>query len=69
MSVQAQYLMTKKILEHWYVWIAADVIYIWLYAERQLYLTSVLYGVFLVMCVVGLAEWRRSLRVGKPLAA
>ena len=61
MSVEAQYLMTKKIFEHWYVWIAADVIYIWLYAERQLYLTSVLYAIFLAMCVAGLAEWRRSL--------
>jgi nicotinamide mononucleotide transporter len=69
MSVQAQYLMTKKILEHWYVWIAADVIYIWLYANRQLYLTSVLYVIFLAMCVVGLAEWRRSLHAGQPIAA
>jgi nicotinamide mononucleotide transporter len=69
MSVEAQYLMTKKIFENWYVWIAADVIYIWLYAERQLYLTSVLYTIFLVMCVAGLAEWRRSLQAREPVAA
>ena len=69
MSVEAQYLMTKKIFEHWYVWIAADVIYIWLYAERQLYLTSVLYAIFFVMCIAGLTEWRRSLHSDEPLAA
>jgi nicotinamide mononucleotide transporter len=68
MSVEAQYLMTKKIFEHWYVWIAADVLYVWLYAGRQLYLTSVLYVIFLIMCVVGLAEWRRTLQPRAPVA-
>lgn len=68
MSVEAQYLMTKKIFEHWYVWIAADVLYIWLYAERELYLTSVLYVIFLTMCIAGLAEWRRSLHVATASA-
>lgn len=69
MSVEAQYLMTKKIFEHWYVWIAADVVYMWLYVERQLYLTGVLYLLFLVMCLAGLAEWRRSLHAGAAVAA
>jgi nicotinamide mononucleotide transporter len=68
MSIEAQYLMTKKIFEHWYVWIAADAIYIWLYGERQLYLTAVLYAIFLAMCIAGLTEWRRSLRETAPLA-
>ena len=69
MSVEAQYLMTKKVFEHWYVWIAADVVYIWMYAERGLYLTGVLYVIFIGMCVAGLAEWRRSLDARTPLAA
>ena len=33
LSVEAQYLMTRKVIEHWLVWMAADVIYIWLYAS------------------------------------
>jgi nicotinamide mononucleotide transporter len=69
MSVEAQYLMTKKVFEHWYIWIAADVVYVWLYAERQLYLTSVLYLIFLTMCVAGLAEWRRALHARAPVGA
>ena len=28
--------MTRKVIEHWWVWMAADVIYIWLYAEPAL---------------------------------
>ena len=61
LSVEAQYLMTRKVIEHWLVWMAADVIYIWLYAERGLYLTSLLYVVFFVMCVAGWRDWLRDI--------
>jgi nicotinamide mononucleotide transporter len=62
MSLVAQFLLTKKLIENWYVWISADVIYIGLYLYKQLYLTSVLYALFLTMCVVGLLHWRATMR-------
>lgn len=68
LSVEAQYLMTRKVIEHWLVWMAADVIYIWLYAERNLYLTSLLYVVFFAMCVAGWRDWLRD-SVAQPAAA
>lgn len=61
MSLIAQYMLTRKFVENWVVWIAADVIYIGLYISRELYLTGVLYAVFLSMCIVGLITWRQSL--------
>jgi nicotinamide mononucleotide transporter len=60
-SLIAQYLLTRKLIENWYVWISVDVLYIWLYAERGLYLTAVLYALFMCMCLMGLRAWRRSL--------
>jgi nicotinamide mononucleotide transporter len=69
LSVEAQYLMTRKVIEHWLVWMAADVIYIWLYAERGLYQTSVLYIVFLAMCVAGWRDWRRDMSAQRAAAA
>ena len=68
LSVEAQYLMTRKVIEHWLVWMAADVIYIWLYAERGLYLTSLLYVVFFAMCVAGWLGWQRD-TARQPAAA
>ncbi|MGI8607999.1 MAG: nicotinamide riboside transporter PnuC [Candidatus Dormibacteria bacterium] len=62
LSLVAQYLLTRKLIENWFVWITADMIYIGLYASRHLYLTSVLYAVFLAMCIAGVAQWRTSLR-------
>ncbi len=67
MSLIAQFLLTKKLIENWYVWISVDVIYVGLYLYKHLYLTSVLYLLFLIMCVTGLLHWRRTLRQQTPL--
>jgi len=61
LSLAAQYLLTKKWLENWYVWMTADVIYVGLYVYKHLYLTSALYLLFLCLCVFGLRQWRQSL--------
>jgi nicotinamide mononucleotide transporter len=60
LSVFAQFLMTKKFLENWTLWIIADVIYIGVYAIKNLYWTCALYVVFLVLCVMGYREWSRE---------
>ena len=60
LSVEAQYLMTRKVIEHWLLWMIADVVYVWVYAERGLYLTSLLYIIFFAMCVAGWFEWLRD---------
>ncbi|HVX23888.1 MAG TPA: nicotinamide riboside transporter PnuC [Candidatus Saccharimonadales bacterium] len=59
-SLVAQYMLTRKYLENWYVWIATDVIYIGLYGFKHLALTAVLYVIFLTMCLVGVRDWRKS---------
>lgn len=60
LSLVAQYMLNKKLLENWYVWIIADSIYVPMYAFGHLYLTSVVYLTFLIMSFVGLVVWRRS---------
>jgi nicotinamide mononucleotide transporter len=62
LSLIAQFMLTRKLFENWFVWISADVIYIGLYIYKDLYLTSILYAIFLAMCIVGAVQWRRSLR-------
>jgi nicotinamide mononucleotide transporter len=61
LSLIAQYMLTRKLFENWFVWITADVIYIGLYIYKELYLTAGLYAIFLAMCVAGLWQWRRSM--------
>jgi nicotinamide mononucleotide transporter len=60
LSLIAQWLLNRKRLDNWIVWITADVLYVWLYVGRGLYLTAALYAIFLAMCVAGLARWRAA---------
>ena len=60
LSVVAQIMMTRKILENWILWIIADVVYVPMYAYKGLYPTAGLYAVFLVLALMGLVAWRRS---------
>ena len=60
-SVAAQLLLTWRRIENWLWWIAADSVAICVYFAKGLYLTSGLYGLFLVMAVVGYRSWRKNL--------
>lgn len=59
-SLVAQWMMTRKLLENWILWIAVDVIYIGLFVNRHLPLTAVLYTVFLGLATLGYFQWRKS---------
>lgn len=61
LSLAAQYMLGRKQIENWLVWIAADVIYIGLYCFKSLYLTAVLYAAFIVMCVAGYRAWKKTM--------
>ncbi|MET3987826.1 nicotinamide riboside transporter PnuC [Streptomyces sp. PvR034] len=61
LSLVATYGQCRKLVESWWLWIAADLVYIPLYAYKGLYLTSVLYAGFLALCLIGLRAWRREL--------
>lgn len=61
LSLAATYGQTKKLLESWWIWILVDVIYIPLYIYKGLWLTSALYAIFMILCVVGLRAWQKAL--------
>jgi nicotinamide mononucleotide transporter len=69
LSLVAQYMLSRKLIENWFVWMAADVIYVALYVYKHLDLTAGLYAIFFAMCVAGFLHWRASLRAQYEAAA
>jgi nicotinamide mononucleotide transporter len=67
-SLVAQWMMTKKLLENWAVWIGVDVLYVGMFIFKGLFLTSALYAVFLALAIKGLIDWRRSMSAQGSLA-
>lgn len=71
-SLVAQWMMTKKKLENWLVWIGVDVLYVGMFVFKHLYITAGLYAVFLALAVRGYIDWRLSmaeLAGAQPVAA
>lgn len=64
-SLAAQYMLNRKWIQNWFVWLAVDIGYVWLYAVTGLVLTSVLYAGFGALCVTGYLSWRAIARRGE----
>lgn len=62
LCLAAQYLLCRKKIENWFLWIIADVIYVPLYFSKNLPLTALLYAGFIILCILGLKRWTKELR-------
>ena len=60
LSIVAQILMARRYINNWHWWIVVNIISIGLYWQKQLYVFTGLYVIFLVMAAWGLIEWRRA---------
>lgn len=60
-SVITTWMVARKVLENWLYWMVIDSVAIPLYIERGLPLTAALFGVYLVLCVIGWRSWQARL--------
>ena len=60
-SLVAQWMQTRKWIEHWIVWIVVDVVYVGMLIYKKLNVTAGLYALFIVLAVMGLVQWRKAL--------
>ena len=61
LAIVATWMLTRKIIEQWFLWIIANVVSIGLYIYKGLYPTVILYVVYAGMAVYGYVEWKRSM--------
>jgi nicotinamide mononucleotide transporter len=60
-SVFATYLVALKVYENWHWWLVIDSVSLCLYFNRHLYLTMLLFALYLVLILIGMRQWRRTL--------
>jgi nicotinamide mononucleotide transporter len=57
----AQYLVAKKKIENWYLWLIANVMYIAIYYVKGMEYYSILSAIYFIQAVAGLLLWRKKL--------
>lgn len=62
MSIAAQTLQSRRLVESWWLWIAVDIGSLGLYAAKGLWLTMLLYAIFLGLAIWGWRDWQRVAR-------
>lgn len=62
-SITATWMLAKKMIEHWILWIIVDVVSSGLYFYKELYPTAGLFIVYTIMAVVGFVQWRKNLYI------
>ena len=58
-AVVATYMVAKKLIENWIYWFVIDLISVFLFASRELYLTAFLFFSYLFIIVIGYRSWNR----------
>ncbi|MBK6266624.1 nicotinamide mononucleotide transporter [Marivirga sp. S37H4] len=59
-SIFTTILVTRKVLENWLYWIVIDAVGAYIFFQRELYLTSLLFTAYVIIAIFGYVKWRRS---------
>ncbi len=62
LSIVGMWMLAKKFIEQWWVWIVVDLVSAGLYVYKELYLTSGLYALYAVIAFLGYLNWKKLMR-------
>ncbi len=61
-AIFTTWMVTQKILENWLYWLVIDAVSIFLYLDRELYLTTALFVIYILIAIFGFRQWLQSYR-------
>ena len=59
-AIITTYMVAQKILENWIYWFVIDAISIYLFVSRELYLTAILFFIYLIIICFGYSSWKKK---------
>lgn len=63
LSITATWMLARKIIEHWILWIIVDGLSAGLYIYKGLYPTAILFVIYTVMAIVGWYQWKKNINL------
>ncbi|MDR1004140.1 MAG: nicotinamide riboside transporter PnuC [Prevotellaceae bacterium] len=61
LSIAAMWMLARKYVEQWWVWVVVDVVSAGLYVYKELYPTAALYALYAVIALFGFRKWKRMM--------
>lgn len=61
-SFVATWMLARKKIEHWVIWIIVDAVSLGLYLYKGLYPTVLLFAVYTILAIFGYTEWRKEIK-------
>ncbi len=62
LAVIATMMVAYKVFENWYYWLLVDAISIYLFWQKGLYLTAVLFVIYIALIFVGMRQWKKTMQ-------
>lgn len=59
LAVAATIMVANKVFENWYYWLVVDTLSIYLFWQKHMYLTALLFVVYIVLIFVGIRNWKK----------
>ena len=59
-AIWATFLVARKVLENWWYWLVIDSVSVFIYWERDLQLTALLFVIYVILVPIGLLSWTKS---------
>ncbi|WP_107827078.1 nicotinamide riboside transporter PnuC [Mucilaginibacter yixingensis] len=61
-SLAAQVLMARKVVENWLIWIFVDIIYVIIYTNKDLEAFAFMFVVYIIIALIGYFDWKKELK-------
>lgn len=62
LSIVGMWMLARKYLEQWWIWIVVDIASSGLYIYKELYFTAVLYMLYAIIAIFGYFKWKRMMQ-------
>ena len=62
LSIVSMWMLARKVIEQWWVWLVVDLASVGLFAYKDLYFTAALYLLYAVIAIFGYKKWKKLMQ-------